>query len=130
MAAAVLAYQALIVSYSSLPPLRTAKTLVAQVRPAIGPRTQLFSVDQYRQSIPPYLGRTLRLAMYSDELAFGIAQQRGLFIDTLDEFIAEWRRQTDAVAFVDAPLMKTLAERQVPMRIIARDDRTVAVARR
>ena len=130
IAASILAFQALIVSYSALPPLRTAKWLVAEVRPAIGPHTQLFSVDQYRQSIPPYLGRTLSLVMYRGELEFGISQESGHFIETLDQFIAEWLRQRDAVAFIDAPLMQTLDERQVPMRVIARDDRTVAVARR
>jgi 4-amino-4-deoxy-L-arabinose transferase-like glycosyltransferase len=130
IAASILAFQALIVSYSSLPPVRTAKWLVNDVRPAIGPQTRLFSVDQYRQSIPPYLGRTLRPVMYRGELEFGIAQDSGHFIETLDQFIAVWLRQSDAVAFVDAPLMKTLDARQVPMRVIARDDRTVAVARR
>jgi 4-amino-4-deoxy-L-arabinose transferase-like glycosyltransferase len=130
IAASVLAFQALIVSYSALPPLRTAKWLVDDVRPVIGPRTRLFSVDQYRQSIPPYLGRTLRPVMYRGELEFGIAQESGHFIESLDQFIAEWLRQSDAVAFIDAPLMQTLEAHQVPMRVIARDDRTVAVARR
>lgn len=130
IAASILAFQALIVSYSALPPLRTAKRLVDDVRPAIGPHTRLFSVDQYRQSIPPYLGRTLRLAIYRGELEFGISQESGHFIETLDQFIAEWLLQSDAVAFIDAPLMQTLDARQVPMRVIARDDRTVAVARR
>ena len=130
IAASILAFQSLIVSYSELRPVRSAKWLVADVRPAIGPGTRLFSVNQYRQSIPPYLGRTMRLAMYRGELEFGIAQESGHFVETLDGFIAEWLQEHDAVAFIDAPLMPTLDERKVPMRIIARDDRTVAVARR
>lgn len=128
-ATALLSFQALMMAYSALPPLRTAKALVAQVRSEIGPQTHLYSVDQYRQSIPPYLGRTLRPALYRGELEFGIAQQPELHIPTLDAFVAEWARETDAVAFVDPPLMTTLRERQVPLRVVAQDGRTVAIAR-
>jgi hypothetical protein len=52
----------------------------------IGPDTQLFSVDQYRQSIPPYLGRTMRLAIYKGELEFGVTQEPHQFVPTLEQF--------------------------------------------
>jgi 4-amino-4-deoxy-L-arabinose transferase-like glycosyltransferase len=128
-AASILAFQLLIVSYSLLPPLRTAKPLVAAVRQAVGPGTALYSVNQYRQSIPPYLGRTLRIALYRGELDFGLTQESGRFIRTLEEFVSEWQLQKDAIAFIEPSMIPMLRERAVPMRVLARDERTIAVAR-
>jgi 4-amino-4-deoxy-L-arabinose transferase-like glycosyltransferase len=128
-AGAMLAFQALIMSYSALPPLRTSKALVAAVRPHIGPKTQLFSVDQYRQSIPPYLGRTLRLVVFRGELAFGLNQERHGFIPTLPGFMAEWQTATDSIAFLDPPVFQALRSQGVPMRTLAEDGRTIAVSR-
>ena len=128
-AGAVLAFQALILSYSALPPLRTSKGLVAAVRPHIGPKTQLFTVDQYRQSIPPYLGRTLRVVVFRGELAFGLEQEGHGFIPTLSGFMEEWQIAKDAIAFLDPPAFEALRSRGVPMRTLAEDGRTIAVSR-
>jgi len=128
-AASIAAFQALIVSYTLLPPMRTAKPLVPMVRGLVGPQTRLFSVDQYRQSVAPYLGRTLHLVRYQGELQFGITQEPARFTATLEEFEQEWRRLSDAVAFVDRETLPTLEEHALPMRIVARDDQTVVLAR-
>jgi hypothetical protein len=87
----VLGFQALMMAYSNFPPVRNSKDLVALARPSIGPQTQLFSVNQYRQGVPPYLGRTLRMVMYRGELAFGLDQDGAGFIPTLEQFIDERR---------------------------------------
>jgi 4-amino-4-deoxy-L-arabinose transferase-like glycosyltransferase len=129
-AASILSFQALMMSYSALPPLRTAKFLVAATRPYITPGTALFSIGQYRQSIAPYLGRTLRPGLYEGELGFGIAHASGQYIGSLEEFASEWQRKSDAIAFVEPELVAKLCERGTPLRILARDDRTVAIARR
>jgi len=128
-AASILSFQALMMSYSALPPLRTAKSLVAATRPYIGPDTALFSIGQYRQSIAPYLGRTLRLGLYEGELEFGVAHASGQYIGTLEEFASEWQRKSDAIAFVEPELVAQLTERGTPLRVLAHDDRSVAIAR-
>ncbi len=130
IASVVLAFQALIVSYTALPPVRTAKPLLASVRSFIGPQTALFGVGQYRQSVPPYLGRTMRLALYRGELEFGLSQEDAGYLATLEEFVRTWTAQTDAVAFVDPPIMKTLRAQRVPLRELATDGRSVVIARR
>ena len=126
----VLGFQALLMAYSNFPPVRNSKGLVAAARPSIGPDTQLFGVNQYRQGVPPYLGRTIRVVMFRGELEFGIGQERAKFIPTLEQFIEEWRAATDAVAFVDPATFKDLRARNVPMRTLAQDGRSVAVARK
>jgi len=128
-AGVVLAYQALMMSYSALPPVRTSKGLAAAVRPHIGPETQLFTVEQYRQSIPPYLGRTLRVVKFRGELAFGLDQEGHGFIPTLAGFMEEWRSAKDSVAFLDPSAFEVLRSRGVPMRMLAEDGRTVVVSR-
>jgi hypothetical protein len=126
----VLSFQALMMAYSYFPPARNSKGLVAVARPSIGPQTQLFSVNQYRQGVAPYLGRTLRMVMYRGELAFGLDQQGAGFIPTLEQFIEEWRVAKDAVAFVDPATFEDLRARDVPMRLVTQDGRSVVVARK
>ena len=126
----VLGFQALMMAYSNFPPVRNSKSLVAVARPSIGPDTQLFSVNQYRQGVAPYLGRTLRMVMFRGELAFGIEQEGAGFIPTLEQFIEQWRVATDAVAFVDPATFRDLRAREVPMRLVVQDGRSVVVARK
>jgi 4-amino-4-deoxy-L-arabinose transferase-like glycosyltransferase len=126
----VLGFQALMMAYSNFPPVRNSKSLVAEARPNIGPATQLFSVNQYRQGVAPYLGRTLRMVMFRGELAFGLEQEGAGFIPTLEQFIDEWRVAQDAVAFVDPATFKDLRARDVPMRLVTQDGRSVVVARK
>jgi 4-amino-4-deoxy-L-arabinose transferase-like glycosyltransferase len=127
---AILGFQALMMSYSALPPVRTSKSLVASIRPLVGPDTQLFSVDQYRQSVPPYLGRTLRVVRYRGELDFGFSQDASHYVPTLDAFIAEWSSARNALAFVAPEVMDDLRARGVPFRVRAADGRSVVVSRR
>jgi 4-amino-4-deoxy-L-arabinose transferase-like glycosyltransferase len=126
----VLGFQALLMAHSTFPPIRNARSLVAAARPSIGADTQLFSVNQYRQGVAPYLGRTMRLAMYQGELAFGVGQESAKFIPTLEQFIGEWQVASDAVAFVDPATFRDLAARNVPMRLLTQDARSVVVARK
>ena len=128
-AASILSFQALMMSYSALPPVRTAKSLVAATRPYIRPDTALFSIGQYRQSIAPYLGRTLRLGLYEGELEFGVTHTSGQYIGTLEEFASEWQRKSDAIAFIEPELVAQLDQRGIPLRILAHDDRSVAISR-
>ena len=99
------------------------------MRPHIGPETQLYTVGQYRQSIPPYLGRTLRVVAFRGELAFGLDQGGHGFIPTLPDFVEEWLSAKDSIAFLDPAAFEILRSRGVPMRMLAQDGRTVAVSR-
>lgn len=126
---AILAFQALMMSYSALPPVRTAKALVERIRPLVGTDTELFSVDQYRQSVPPYLGRTLRLVAYTGEMELGLGRESAGFLPTLDAFAEVWTHSSDALAFVNPDVMDELQARRVPFRIRASDGRSIVVTR-
>jgi 4-amino-4-deoxy-L-arabinose transferase-like glycosyltransferase len=128
--ASLLAWQALMLAYAERQPLRTAKPLVAAVRPDIHPGTQLFSVAQYRQTIPVYLQRTLRLVSFQGELELDLPQQNNVgYISSLADFRREWDRTNDAVAFIEPSVYTKLQSEGFAARVLASDGRTIAVAR-
>jgi hypothetical protein len=126
----ILAAQALMMAYASFPPAQSSKALLADARQFIGPRTEIFSVNQYRQSVPPYLGRKVRLVGYEGELGFGIQHDRGNdFIPSLHAFANIWMHSTDAVAFVDPGTMAAVKALKIPFRLRAFDGKSFVITR-
>jgi 4-amino-4-deoxy-L-arabinose transferase-like glycosyltransferase len=128
VAAASLAWQFLLCEYTAIPPSRSARDLVDAVRPFIDPHTALYSVGQYRETISPYLGRTLQLAGYEGELRFGLDEEPSRRMSTA-QFAARWSAGGPAVAFFDPGVWDTWRRRGLPGRVIAADNYTVAVSR-
>jgi 4-amino-4-deoxy-L-arabinose transferase-like glycosyltransferase len=128
-AAAILTWQCLLSEYALIPPARSARDLVAAVRPAVGPGTGLYSVGQYRETVSPYLGRTLTLVDYQGELAFGLAAEPGRGDLSVAAFTARWSAGGDAVAFFDPGIWDSWRRQGFPGRVIAWDNYTVAVSR-
>jgi 4-amino-4-deoxy-L-arabinose transferase-like glycosyltransferase len=124
----MLAWQGLLCEYALIPPARSARELVSAVRPFIGAYTPLYSVGQYRETVSPYLGRTLQLAGYEGELQFGLREepQRRM---TLEQFASRWSAADQGVAFFDPQLWDSWRRRGFPGRVIAADNYTVAVSR-
>ncbi len=128
-AAAILAWQCLLCEYGVIPPSRSARDLVAAVRPYVGPRTSLYSIGQYRETVSPYLGRTLTLVAYEGELKFGLEAEPGRQTATPEEFAGRWSAGHDAVAFFDPGVWDSWRRRGLPGHVIAADSYTVAVSR-
>jgi len=125
---AVLSWQCLLCAFTVMPPERSAAGLVAQVRPFITPGIPLYSVGQYRETISPYLGRTLILAGYEGELAFGLGEEPQRRLST-EAFAARWSSGGAAVAFFEPDVWDQWRRRGLPGRVIAADYHTVAVSR-
>ncbi|HYC09970.1 MAG TPA: phospholipid carrier-dependent glycosyltransferase [Steroidobacteraceae bacterium] len=128
VAAASLGWQFLLCEYTVIPPARSARGLVDAVRPFIDTHTALYSVGQYRETISPYLGRTLQLAGYEGELRFGLDEEPSRRMSTA-QFAARWSAGGPAVAFFDPGVWDTWRRRGLPGRVIAADNYTVAVSR-
>ena len=128
-AGAILAWQCLLCAYAIIPPARSARDLVASARPAVGPQTSLYSVGQYRETVSPYLGRTLTLVDYQGELAFGLTAEPGRQDLGVEAFRARWDAGRDAVAFFDPGIWDSWRRQGFPGRVIAADNYTVAVSR-
>jgi 4-amino-4-deoxy-L-arabinose transferase-like glycosyltransferase len=125
----IFAWQALLCEYTVIPPSRSAHALVQAVAPQVHPRTALYSVGEYRQTIPPYLGRTLTLVSFQGELEFGQAREPGRQTATPAEFVRQWDASRDAIAFFDPRVWDHYRQQGLPGRIIAQDSFTVAVSR-
>jgi 4-amino-4-deoxy-L-arabinose transferase-like glycosyltransferase len=127
----VFVWQALLCEYTVIPPSRSAYALVQTVAPRVKPGTALYSVGEYRQTIPPYLGRTLTLVDYqgTGELDFGEANEPGRQTATAEQFVRQWDASRDAIAFFDPRLWDRYRQQGLPGRVIAQDSSTIAVSR-
>ncbi len=125
----VLAWQCLTMAYSEIRPTRTARDLAARVAPLVSADTALFSIGQYRQTIPPYLGRTLKLVAYRGEMDFGLRQEPRSHVATMEEFLDIWRDSTNAIAFSSPGTYRDLRRMGMQGRVVADDGRSIAVSR-
>ena len=115
-------------AYTLIPPSRSARALVRAVRPFVSAHTPLYSVGQYRETLSPYLGRTLQLADYEGELRFGLDEEPERRM-TIEQFAARWSAGGEAVAFFDPGVWDDWRRRGLPGRVLAADNYTVAVSR-
>ncbi|HVS75661.1 MAG TPA: glycosyltransferase family 39 protein [Steroidobacteraceae bacterium] len=125
----IFTWQALLCEYTVIPPSRSAYALVQAVAPDVHPGTALYSVGQYRQTIPPYLGRMLTLVSFEGELEFGQAREPGRQTATPEQFVRQWEASRDAIAFFDPRVWDHYRQQGLPGRVIAQDSFTVAVSR-
>ena len=126
----IFAWQALLCQYAVTPPSRSAYQLVEKIKPDVHPGTALYSVNQYRQTIPPYLGRLLTLVNYTGELGPGERRQPGLMSATPAQFVRRWNASADAIAFFPPAVWHRYHAQGLPGRVIGQDSHTVAVSRR
>ena len=127
----IFVWQALLCEYTVIPPSRSAYALVQAVAPDVHPGTALYSIGEYRQTIPPYLGRTLTLVDYkgSGELDFGEESEPGRQTASPEQFVHQWDSSRDAIAFFDPGEWDHYRQQGLPGRVIAQDGSTVAVSR-
>ncbi|MGH8299301.1 MAG: phospholipid carrier-dependent glycosyltransferase [Steroidobacteraceae bacterium] len=125
----IFAWQALLCEYTVIPPSRSAYELVQAVAADVHAGTALYSVGEYRQTIPPYLGRTLTLVSYRGELDFGEASEPGRQTATPAQFVQQWKASRDAIAFFAPSVWDHYRQQGLPGRVIAQDSFTVAVSR-
>jgi 4-amino-4-deoxy-L-arabinose transferase-like glycosyltransferase len=128
-AAAAFAWQSFMTALGIVPPARSARDLVVAVRPYVHPQTALYSVGQYRETISPYLQRTLTVVGFEGELEFGLHAEPGKQMATPADFVTRWDASTDAVAFFGPKVWDTYRHRGLPGRVIAADNYTIAVSR-
>ncbi len=110
--------------------LRSGKALATQIAAQLTPDTPLYSVETYDQTLPFYLQRTMTLVNYRNELDYGLRQLPQLGIASTGDFVARWRALDRGVAIMSNSTFDQLVAAGVPMRVIAKDRRRIAVSRR
>lgn len=89
-----------------------------------------YSIKMYDQTLPFYLQRTLTLVHYRDELDLGIRAEPDKAIESLEVFQKRWNQDQRALALLKPDdYDHFLKQNFIPMRVIARDNRRVVIAK-
>ena len=119
--------QLIVTGHGVFSPALSSYHIAQKTKSEMTPDTALFAVDTYDHTLPFYLGRTLRMVAYRDELAPSIAWEPEKFIVTYDAFERAWQEAPKAIALMAPREFQTFSERGLPMTVIARDTRRVIV---
>ena len=114
-------------AYEQLAPRQSGLAVAERMRPLLQPGTRLYSVKIYDQTLPFYLGRTLKLVEYVDEFETGLKSQPELHIADLGTFRDEWLRPGDALAIMHPDIYQALRAQGLPMQLVHEDPRRVLV---
>jgi len=124
---AVLGWQCLLTAFTELPE-RSSYKLVMTIKPLIGPQTELFTIGQYRETLSPYLGRTMTVVQFQGELEFGMSEEPSRAL-TPDAFLAHWNAATNAVAFIAPGILEEWRSHGLQCKVIGGDNQTLVVSR-
>lgn len=102
--------------------------LAARVAPLLDPATPLYAVRLLDHTLPFYLRHTLTLVESPGELEFGVGQEPGKWLPTVDAFVREWTSGRRALAVMSHSTYEEMRSRQLPMFLVAEDVRRVVVA--
>jgi 4-amino-4-deoxy-L-arabinose transferase-like glycosyltransferase len=122
------AWQAVLTGHDALSPSFSSARFVESLPEQLRSDCPLYSVRAYDQTLPFYLGRTVTLVEFADEMQFGLEQEPALGVPNIGLFMERWRTQSCAYAYMEPATHTELAAAGLPMRLIARDTRRVLVA--
>jgi len=129
-AGGLLCTQLAVTGHDSLNYVTSAYHLAQKIKPVLGPSMPFYSVRTYEQTLPFYIGRTLILVEFADELEYGLKQEPQLGVPTVTEFEKRWTSHEDAFAVMSWDTYRDLGQRSVPMEIVASDPRRVIVRKK
>jgi|SRR5215469_4408507 len=119
--------QAMAHGAQGLSPVYSQRSLADQIAPYNDPSVPFYSLQDYPQSLPFYLNRTLVVVAYQGELEFENDQQAGKWLSDLDAFASQWRAEKRALAVMPPETYDELVKQGLPMTVIGRDPQHVAV---
>ncbi|MGH8738601.1 MAG: phospholipid carrier-dependent glycosyltransferase [Burkholderiales bacterium] len=120
--------QLLLVAYQSLAPVYSARQIVERIRPALDAAKHVYFVQMFDHSFLFYAKRTAIMVGYKDELDTSLTWEYRNYLPTVEDFSRAWRRHGPAVALMPPAEYDRLVQAGLPMRLLARDPRRVAVA--
>lgn len=119
--------QLLVTSEDALSPSHSTWHLVQKLKPYLRPGVPFYSVRTYEQTLPFYVKRTVTLVEYQDEMEYGLKQEPRLWLPTLADFEAQWRKDEYALAVMSLEVFAELEQKKLPMQVIARDTERIFV---
>jgi 4-amino-4-deoxy-L-arabinose transferase-like glycosyltransferase len=114
--------------HETLAPAFSAYHIVQKIRGELKPDIPFYVVDTFDHTLLFYLGRTVTMVAYKDELTIPIGWEPRDFIPDTESFARAWQADREALAMFSAEdLAGFLKAHPVPMQVIARDARRVIV---
>ncbi len=125
--ASLLMMEFLVYAYEELSPRQSGLEVARVLRPLITPETRLYSVGHYDQSLPFYLGRTMKLVGYVDEFETGQKAEPSCCIARIEDLAPDWLRPGEALAIMQPGSYEKLKALGLPMQVLHEDPRRVLV---
>ncbi len=117
-----------IAGHDNLTPVYSAYEIVENIRSQLTPGVPFYVVNTFDHSLPFYLGRTVTMVGYKDELEIAISWEPEKFIPDLDAFARAWTADDKAFAMFNPDDWDAFRKKYaLPMVEIARDPRRVIV---
>ena len=118
-----------VIGHDSLSPVYSAHGIIQTARPQLSADAPFYMVNTFDHTVPFYLGRTVTMVRYTDELEKAISWETHKFIPDLDGFARAWSAEGPAFAMFNPPDLMQFRRTHpaVPMIEIARDPRRVIV---
>jgi 4-amino-4-deoxy-L-arabinose transferase-like glycosyltransferase len=125
--ASLISGQLALIGYDKLAPVHSTYYIAQTIRPYLKPGVPFYSVATYDQTLPFYIGRTVTLVAFWDEMRYGLLQEPGLEVPDIATFENKWRTDAYALAIMEPGMFQQLQRDGLPMREIARDTERVVV---
>jgi len=123
----LLAVQLVSTGHDALAPNYSGYYLAQAMKPHLGASTPVYSVHTYDQALPFYIKRTVTLVAFRDEMAYGLEHEPSLWLPDLPSFERAWRMERNALAILEPDTHAELERNGLPMQVIGRDMRRIAV---
>ncbi len=115
--AASLCHSAIILGHQVFSPEQSTAVFAKPLASVIQPNEPVYSIERYEQSLPFYLKRPVTLVNYRDEFDFGLNDEPGKGIDTVEAFKTEWMTLAQGWAYMSADMYLRLTREGLPMII-------------
>ena len=119
----------LLLGHETLSPAYSAYHIAEKIRPGLKADVPFYTVNTFDHTLPFYLGRTVTMVAYKDELGPAIGWEPENFIPDLAAFARAWQADREALALCSTPTTSTKCSKALPMpmQVVARDPRRVVV---
>jgi 4-amino-4-deoxy-L-arabinose transferase-like glycosyltransferase len=122
---ALLGFQVALTGHNVFAPSMSAWALAQQIKPYLTPDVPFYSLRTYDQTLNFYIGRTVTLVDYGDELTFGLKQQPELAVASLEEFARRWQAHPQALAIAGPETVAAVRTLGVPLEVVADDGKRI-----
>ena len=118
------------IGHNTMSSVYSASQIVQKIRPLLRPDTPFYSVSTFDHTLPFYLGRTVTMVSYKDELSIAIGWEPKDYLPDYASFAKAWEADAAPFAmFAPDDLEGFRKAFPVPMVEVARDVRRVIVTK-